>query len=176
MNIYLIGFMGSGKSEVGRALKAQYGRELLEMDAAIESREKKTISDIFREQGEAAFREMETALLQEFGPEKELVISCGGGAAMRECNVQAMKERGKIVLLCAAPETILERVRTSHDRPLLENRMNVEAIREMMEARRPRYEAAADLRVDTDGKAPADIAGEIMERLLGQREKNVQNT
>lgn len=165
MNIYLIGFMGSGKSEVGRALKAKYGRNLVEMDQAIETREKKTIADIFRDQGEEVFREMETALLKELGPEEELVVSCGGGVPMRECNVREMKERGKIVLLCATPETIYGRVHTSHARPLLEDHMNVGYIRELMEARRSRYEAAADLRVQTDGKTPEAIAREIMERV-----------
>ena len=87
---------------------------------------------------------------------------------MRENNVALMKKSGRIVLLTARPETIYERVRHSHDRPLLENNMNVPYIAELMEKRREKYEAAADLIVETDGKKAAAICGEIMQKITSQ--------
>ncbi len=162
--LFLIGFMGAGKSAVSARLHKCHGMELLEMDQEIEKREQKKIPEIFREQGEAYFRQAETALLKELQGKNGLVISCGGGAVLREENVKLMKEAGKIVLLSARPETILERVAGNDDRPLLQGRKTEEGIRELMEQRRPRYEAAADLTVDTDGRTVEEICKEILRR------------
>lgn len=164
-NIYLIGFMGAGKSTIARALCKEYGLQQMEMDAQIEQEEKMKISEIFEKQGEEYFRFKETALLERCTEMKNLVVSCGGGAAMRECNVKEMKKNGKIVLLSVTPETVYERVKNSHDRPLLEGHMNVEYIRELLEVRRPKYEKAADIIVKTDGKTAKEIAKEIMMEL-----------
>lgn len=164
-NIYLIGFMGCGKSTIAGYLREQYGMQVLEMDEQIEKEEQMTISEIFRKKGEEYFRQAETLLLQRMADQTNTVISCGGGTAMRQCNVDEMKKNGKIVLLQASPETVYERVKNSHTRPLLENRMNTEAIRELMEARREKYEAAADIFIRTDGKCAAEICCEIMEQL-----------
>lgn len=164
-NIYLIGFMGAGKSTIARALCKEYGLQQMEMDAQIEQEEKMKISEIFEKKGEEYFRFKETALLERCTKMKNLVVSCGGGAAMRECNVKEMKKNGKIVLLSVTPETVYERVKNSHDRPLLEGNMNVEYIRELLEVRRPKYEKAADIIVKTDGKTAKEIAKEIMMEL-----------
>lgn len=164
-NIYLIGFMGAGKSTIARALCKEYGLQQMEMDAQIEQEEKMKISEIFEKKGEEYFRFKETALLERCTEMKNLVVSCGGGAAMRECNVKEMKKNGKIVLLSVTPETVYERVKNSHDRPLLEGHMNVEYIRELLEVRRPKYEKAADIIVKTDGKTAKEIAKEIMMEL-----------
>ena len=93
------------------------------------------------------------------------VVSCGGGVAMRECNVTEMKKHGKVVLLIAKPETILERVENNHDRPLLENNKTVAYIAELMEKRREKYEAAADMIIETDGKSAQKICEEMIQRL-----------
>ena len=168
-NLFLIGFMGAGKSAVSARLHKQYGMELLEMDQEIEQREGMTIPQIFENRGEAYFRKAETELLLELRGRKGMVVSCGGGAAMREENVKAMKESGKILLLRAEPETVLRRVAGNDDRPLLRGRKTPEGIRELMEQRRPFYEAAADLTVDTDRKSVDEICREIL-RLLRQED------
>lgn len=162
--IYLTGFMGTGKSTVSQSLHENYGLEQIDMDKEIVKEEGMSIPDIFREKGEAHFRELETALLERLSERENVVISCGGGTVMRQCNVDLMKKHGKIILLTAMPETVFERVRNCHDRPLLEGNMNVGYIRELMEARRPKYEAAADIRVKTDGRRALDISREIMEK------------
>ena len=164
-NIFLIGFMGSGKSSVSRVLHKKYHMEQLEMDEEIERQEKMTISEIFEKKGEACFRDLETNLLEALTDRENLVVSCGGGTAMREENVQIMKKHGRIVLLKASPETVYERVKNSHARPLLEGNMNVSYIRSLLEGRMPAYEAAADILVETDGKKIEEICREILELL-----------
>lgn len=165
MNIYLIGFMGCGKSEVGRCLERDFGQKLVEMDEAIEKQNGMAIAEIFRVQGEEAFRKMETDFLKELRFREKLVVSCGGGVPMRECNVREMRAGGRIVLLMASPHTVYQRVHKTRNRPLLEGRMTVEGIGALMEERRERYEKAADIRIATDDKTPAEIAAEIMENL-----------
>lgn len=162
--IYLTGFMGTGKSTVSQCLHEIYGLEQIEMDGEIVREEGMSIPDIFREKGEEYFRELETALLERLSDRENVVVSCGGGTVMRQCNVDLMRKQGRIVLLTAMPETVYGRVKNFHDRPLLEGNMNVEYIRELMEARRPKYEAAADIRVKTDGRTAQEICREIMER------------
>lgn len=163
--IYLTGFMGTGKSTVAACFHKVYGMEQIEMDGEIEKGEGKSIPDIFKENGEAYFRSLETALLERLSGKENAVVSCGGGTVMRSCNVELMKKRGRIVLLTASPETVYERVRRTHNRPLLEGNMNVEYIRGLMEGRRAKYEAAADFVIQTDGKRAEELCREIMERL-----------
>lgn len=165
-NIFLIGFMGCGKSTISDHLCKEYGMKRIEMDEQIEREEGKSIPEIFAEKGEAYFRELETDLLKRIQTKDHVVVSCGGGTAMRECNVLEMKKRGRIVLLSASPETVFKRVRYSHNRPLLEGNMNVEYIRSLMEQRSPKYEAAADIIVKTDYKTAADISAEILDSIL----------
>nr|WP_027871868.1 shikimate kinase [[Eubacterium] cellulosolvens] len=164
-NLYLIGFMGSGKSTVAKELQKKHGMELVEMDDRIAEEAGMSIPEIFETKGEAAFRSMETELLREIGRGENTVISCGGGVPMREENVRLMKESGKIVLLTAKPETILERVKNDVNRPLLKGRKNTEGIAGLMEQRRPAYEAASDFSVPVDGRSAAEIAEEILGRM-----------
>lgn len=164
-NIFLIGFMGTGKSTVAKALKKETGAEIIEMDQLIAQRENLSIPKIFEEKGEAYFRNVETELLMELQSGEKTIVSCGGGVPMREKNVLEMKKSGKVVLLTALPETILERVRDNEDRPLLQNRKSVEGIRELMEQRREKYEAAADVMVATDVKSAETIAREILQTI-----------
>ena len=131
----------------------------------IAQRENLSIPKIFEEKGEAYFRNVETELLMELQSGEKTIVSCGGGVPMREKNVLEMKKSGKVVLLTALPETILERVRDNEDRPLLQNRKSVEGIRELMEQRREKYEAAADVMVATDGKSAETIAREILQTI-----------
>ena len=164
-NIFLIGFMGAGKSTVSDFLSSELAMDVVEMDQIIAQRQGMSISDIFETYGEQYFRDLETSLLVEMQSRSNVVVSCGGGTPMRECNVREMKKNGRVVLLTAKPETILERVKDNHDRPLLENNKSVDYIAELMEKRREKYEAAADIVIETDGKSTLEICEEMIHRL-----------
>lgn len=164
-NIYLIGFMGAGKSTVARELARSAGTDVVEMDQRIEREQGMPITEIFARHGEEHFRDLETELIRTLSGETGRIVSCGGGSVLREENAALMRASGRIVLLTATPETIYERVRHSTNRPVLNGNMNVEYIRELMEKRRERYESVADIRVSTDGKGIADIAAEIMRQM-----------
>lgn len=164
-NIFLIGFMGAGKSTISDYLKNVLAMDVVEMDQCIVERQGMSISDIFETYGEEYFRELETNLLIEMQSRSNVVVSCGGGVPMRERNVVEMKKNGRVVLLTAKPETILERVKDNHDRPLLENNKNVSFIADLLEKRRAKYEAAADIVIQTDGKSELEICEELIHRL-----------
>ena len=164
-NIVLIGFMGAGKSTISDYLSTVFDMEIVEMDQLIADREEMSIPDIFATYGEEYFRNLETDLLIEMQDKKNVVISCGGGVAMRERNVEEMKKNGKVVLLTASPETIYERVKDNNDRPVLQGRKNVAGISELMEQRREKYEAAADIVVNTDDKDVLTICEELVQKL-----------
>ena len=164
-NIVLIGFMGAGKSTISDYLSTMFDMDIVEMDQVIAEREEMSIPDIFATYGEEYFRDLETNLLIEMQSHKNAVISCGGGAALRERNVAEMKKNGRVVLLTATPETILERVKDSNDRPVLNGRKNVKGISELMEQRREKYEAAADIVINTDDKTVLQICEELVQRL-----------
>lgn len=164
-NIFLIGYMGTGKSTVAAYMAKQYGMEVLEMDEMIVERENMSISDIFAKYGEEYFRDIETKLLVEIQWQENKVVSCGGGVVLRKQNVEEMRKGGRIVLLSAEPATILERVKDDNSRPLLQGNKTVEFISEMMEKRREKYEGAANIIVQTDGKQVADICNEIHDEI-----------
>lgn len=161
-NIFLIGFMGAGKSTVARAMKKHYGMRLIEMDEQIEYQEKMSVPKIFEVHGEPYFRKLETDLLEGLSSQENTVVSCGGGVPMRACNVEAMRKSGKVIYLRTSPQQIYERVKTSHNRPLLEGNMNVEYISKLLSQRLPKYLEAADAVVSTDEKRVEDICKEII--------------
>ncbi len=163
--IYLTGFMGTGKSTILNCLHQLCGLQKIEMDEQIVQEQGMSIPDIFAQKGEETFRNLETELVKRISHMDNIVVSCGGGTVMRQCNVEEMKKNGTIVLLTATPQTVYERVKGSHNRPLLEKNMNPQYIEQLMEARRPKYEAAADIIVKTDGRTAKEICQEIKERL-----------
>lgn len=165
-NIALIGFMGVGKTTTSARLRDLLGMDEAETDALIIEREGRSITQIFAEKGEPYFRQVETQTILELQDRTGLIISCGGGVAMRQVNVDNLRKGSCIVLLTASPETILGRVGHSTDRPLLNGHMNVEYIADLMEKRRPFYEAAADLTVATDGRSADEICVEIVQRII----------
>ena len=170
-NIVLIGFMGAGKTTVSDYLSTMFDMDIIEMDQEITDREEMSIPDIFATYGEEYFRDLETSLLVELQDRKNVIISCGGGTALRENNVAEMKKNGRVVLLTASPETIYERVKDSDDRPVLKGRKNVDGIAELMEQRREKYEAAADVVVNTDGKTVLQVCEEMIQKLTEMEEK-----
>lgn len=161
-NIFLIGFMGSGKSTIARMLARETGKTLIEMDETIEAEAGCTINQLFEEHGEDYFRNLESQLVYRIADEGDTVVSCGGGVVLREENVLNMRKNGKIVYLCATAETIYLRVRHSTNRPLLNGNMNIEYIGNLMEKRLPAYEKAADIVIDVNGKEKGEIVAEIL--------------
>ena len=139
--------------------------EDLETDEFIVKREDMTINEIFQRKGEDYFRNCETNALKELQTRQGIIISCGGGMPMREENVELMKQNGKIVLLTASPETVYNRVKYSNQRPLLNGNMNVEYISDFMAKRQGKYEAIADIVVNTDDKPIHVIAEEVVSKL-----------
>ncbi|MCR4672875.1 MAG: shikimate kinase [Lachnospiraceae bacterium] len=162
-HIFLIGFMGCGKTSVSRELSAQTGINAFDTDELIAESEQMSISEIFRVKGEPYFREKETGLLASMKGQEPLIVSCGGGIALAPRNRELMHESGVTVLLTAEPETILERLKDDDSRPLLAGRKNVPHISSLIDARRPAYEEAADIIIKTDGISPSEISREITE-------------
>ena len=164
-NIFLIGFMGSGKSTISKMLSEKLGVMCAEMDEMIVQEQRMPITEIFEKFGESHFRDIETDLVRRLQKQDGVIVSCGGGAVLREENRNMMKQSGVIVLLTATPETILERVKYSTDRPILNGNMTVEYISSLMERRRACYEEAADFAVATDDKSSEEICQEILNKI-----------
>ena len=167
-NIVLTGFMGTGKTAVGKILSQKLGFILIDADTEIEREQKTTITDIFNRLGEAAFRDMESAMIKRLSVLKKTVLSTGGGAVLRAENMDALRKNWIIVCLEASPETILSRTSTSKDRPLLQVADPLQKIRELYDFRKPYYEKA-DIIIDTDDISPLQVAEEIIKR-IGDRQ------
>ncbi|MDD6292932.1 MAG: type I 3-dehydroquinate dehydratase [Eubacteriales bacterium] len=165
-NIMLIGFMGAGKTTVSTRLSKDMSLPEIDMDAYIVKSKNMKISEIFDKYGEEGFRTIETECLIEIMKNKGNIVSCGGGAVLKDENVEYMKENGVIVLLTATPQTIYERVKNSNDRPILNGNMNVEFIEQLMNKRKSRYLEVADIIIETDNKSIADISKEIQSKLV----------
>ncbi|MFH1390437.1 MAG: shikimate kinase [Candidatus Margulisiibacteriota bacterium] len=165
MNIILIGFMGSGKSSVGKALAKRLNIEFLDTDELIEGVEGKKISRIFKEEGEDHFRALETDTLKTLKSYKGFVLSAGGGIVLRQENIDLLKEIGKVVLLTAEPDKIHERVGRETHRPLLNVSDPRAEIARLLEKRRPSYQAAADLTIDTTTLSVTEVAEKIIKEL-----------
>ena len=166
-NIILEGFMGSGKTTVSRLLSERLDLDLMDTDEAIETTEGRSISSIFEEDGEEAFRRMETDLVETIVKDhwRDMVISLGGGLPLREENRRLLKNAGKVIYLKASPETVYERVKGDTSRPLLQCKDPLLRIKELQAERNDLYDAAADMVIDTDGKSPEEITEEILNGL-----------
>ena len=167
-NIVLTGFMGSGKSSVGKELCRILGYQMLDTDAEIEKQQGKSIAEIFESKGEQAFRNLETEYVRELSESgmDRTVLSVGGGLPIREENREYLKEFGAVIFLKATPETVYERVKDDESRPLLKADDVLGRIKELQDSRRDIYTEAADIEIDTDDKSLVDVAGEIIEMLL----------
>ena len=164
-NVLLVGYMGCGKSTVGRKLAEERGMHFLDTDTEIEKEMGCTIRQIFEERGEAGFRELETEYLRKLRDTAvNTVIATGGGIVLRKENRELMKKTGQVIWLCASEETTFDRVKNDSGRPLLDSD-GEEALKQkihtMLEMRRASYDAAADRVVTVDGKTVEMIAAEI---------------
>ena len=149
-NIAIIGFIGTGKTTVSSALSKITGLKEIDVDAYIVEKAKMSISEIFEKYGEEYFRNLETESLREIANNKNQIISCGGGAVLKDENVDILKNSGTIVLLTATPETIFDRVKDHTHRPILNNDMSLSHVKSLMEKREPRYQSVADIKVNVD--------------------------
>jgi shikimate kinase len=163
-NIVLTGFMGTGKTAVGRELARLLNMQLIDIDTKIEDAEKMTINEIFKQFGEPRFREIETEMIKKLSESKNRIISAGGGAVLKQENMSILTKSGIVVCLTATPETILRRTGNSNDRPLLQVENPLEKIKELLNFRKPFYEKV-DIMIDTEGKTPLQIAEEIIEKV-----------
>ena len=167
--LVLIGYRGTGKTTVARQLALALGWEWLDADVEVELRAGKSIAAIFADEGEQAFRDLETQTLADLLTRKQVVLAAGGGAVLREANRQLLAERARVVWLQASVETILARVAadsaTAARRPNLTTAGGRAEVVELLAEREPLYRQCAELAIDAEQKSPAEIAAEIVERL-----------
>jgi shikimate kinase len=167
-HIFLTGFMGSGKTSVGRVLARRLGCPFVDLDQVIVDTAGCSIKDIFAAQGEPAFRELESQALQKVAQGDPCIVSTGGGVVLATANRAVMRSCGSIVNLTASVEAIAARLSGDSERPLLQGDPSFERVRTMMELREPCY-ADADLRIDTSDKLVAAVAEEIIKNVRGEQ-------
>jgi shikimate kinase len=160
-NLAIIGFMGTGKSSVGQIVAAHLHFGFLDTDHLIEQRAGKTITDIFAQDGEPAFREWEGRVVEEIAALTNTVISTGGGLPAREANLASLKTHSLVICLWATPETIWERVRHQSHRPLLNDPDPLEKIRKLL-AEREAFYRQADVLVSTEQRGVRDVAQHVI--------------
>lgn len=162
-NIILIGFMGSGKTSVGKRLAKLLDYAFVDTDQLIEEREKMTISDIFAEKGEMYFRKLETDTIANMAQNyHKTIISSGGGLPLRECNAKILQTLGFVIMLDVSKETVLKRLHGDTTRPLLQGDHVEEKVEELLTYREPLYEMAAHMKVPVNDRTVQEIAEEII--------------
>ncbi len=165
-NIALIGFMGTGKTAVGKALAEKLDKKFVELDSLIEQKAGKSIPDIFQQDGEIAFRELEIEVTKEVSREKNLVIACGGGIVLNKINIDRLGKESVIVYLTASPSTILKRTLSEGEtRPLLNVQDKALSIQELLAFRKPFYERAADIKINTSKLDIDSVVEQIISRV-----------
>lgn len=172
-NIALIGFMGTGKTTVGRILARGLNKEFIELDGIIEKNAGKSIPEIFHDDGEIRFRELEIDAVSEVAKKKNTVIACGGGVVLNSINIDRLKKESVIICLAASPSVILRR--TSDDefgRPLLNVADRTQQIKSLLKIRRPFYRQAADIMVNTSGLSINGVKDKILELLKNHESIN----
>lgn len=164
MNIILVGFMGTGKTAVARALARKLKMRYIDLDDIIEADEGRSIKDIFAESGEGRFRYLEKQAAKKISSLDKQVIATGGGVVLDKQNVENLKKNGIMVCLTATPEVIYARVKDQSHRPLLKVDKPQEVIKELLESRRPYY-AKADFTIDTSGLTVEQVVNKIVKLL-----------
>jgi shikimate kinase len=165
-NIVLIGFMGSGKSTVGKLLAQQLEMEYVDMDHYIQEKLGMTVEQIFEEYGEEFFRQHEKEATKELGLLNHTIIVCGGGVVLNPENITNLKRNGKTILLDTEAEEIYNRIKDDKSRPLLKDKMSIAYIDKLLHQRKSLYADAADIVVDTHDKNIDNICKEIVGMLL----------
>ncbi len=166
--VFLVGFMGAGKTSVARKLARMAGVASVDMDTYIERCEHKRVKDIFAEVGEEGFRAIETQTLYELGMKKDpMVVSCGGGVVLRPENRKALSELGLVVYLSVTAVEAASRISDVSSRPLFGDLQNAQCV---INERLPLYEEVADVTIDTVGRGSSSIAHEVFDIL---KEKGV---
>lgn len=171
-NIILVGFMGTGKTVVGKIVAEKLKMEFIDTDKIIEEKEKDRIPRIFQVKGEKYFREVEEKVVEEVSKKENCVIATGGGAIIREKNFNNLKRNGIIICLEAEPSIILLRTSKTEDRPLLlKNKDVISTIRHLIKLRKPYYDKA-DYKIDTTPLSPEQVSEKIIEIWRKENEKN----
>ena len=161
VNLYLVGFMGTGKSTIGRAVAHKLNFTLLDSDHEIERLQGRTIADIFAQEGEPAFRAMERQFIEQGHPAERVVVACGGGLVISPGMLELLKARGVVVCLHASVETILERTARHRNRPLLAVDNPEERVRTLYAQREPVYKRCGTV-ILTDSRPLHDIAAHVV--------------
>lgn len=168
--IVLIGFMATGKSTVGRLIAARMGRVFIDLDVEVAERAGMSVAEIFRQQGEPGFRTQESAALLKSLESENSVIATGGGAACQENNLQAMLASGFVAALSADPAEVIRRVGKVSGRPLLDGAEDPQGAAMRLLLQREPFYARAHTRVDTVGRSPAQVAGDVITAFETQKE------
>lgn len=163
-NIYIVGFMGTGKTTVGKILADKLSKEFVEMDKVIEQEAGKKIKGIFAKEGEKYFRKLENNLLQRLASQSDLVISCGGGLVCDENNLEILKNSGSVFTLEASAALIYERIKDSRQRPLLNVENPLKKIKQLLQTRESFY-ARAGKKINTDNLSAEEVADCILKLL-----------
>ncbi len=165
-NIALIGFMGVGKSTVGKLLAARLGKKFIEVDTEIEQQSGKSIPQIFQEKGEIGFRELEIETIKEISRQEKQVIACGGGAVLNKINIDRLKQDAVIIWLTASPDSILKRTHLNSDeRPVLKGINDIQSLESLMQFRLPYYERSADMKIETTKLDLSTVVEQIIVQL-----------
>ncbi|HTL62963.1 MAG TPA: shikimate kinase [Nitrospira sp.] len=163
MNIVLIGYRGTGKSTIGKAVAARLGRQMVSTDKEIVRRAGSSIPEIVAAHGWEYFRDLESTICQELAGRDDLIIDTGGGAILRQQNVDVFKRNGRLIWLTASVETIAARIGGDRQRPSLTGtKSHVDEIREVLTERIPKYQAAADVTIATDGQSVEELAANVI--------------
>ncbi|MGD2278960.1 MAG: shikimate kinase [Candidatus Omnitrophota bacterium] len=170
-NIVIVGFMGTGKTTVAKALADELRKTYVNIDDLIELREKRTINEIFRDDGEAYFREVEKKIVEEVSRKTDQIIDAGGGVVLDEENMANLRKNGTIICLWADTATVLERTKKYSHRPLLNVEDPMKKIEELLEYRRPFYEKA-DFHVDSASGNIDSVIERIKEIIHEKKEEN----
>ncbi|MDR0822278.1 MAG: shikimate kinase [Endomicrobium sp.] len=167
MNIVLTGFMGTGKSTIGKILAQKSAMSFCDIDAIIEKEKGMTIREIFEKFGEPIFRQIEAETIEKISKLDNIIISCGGGAVLNQKNIENLRRNGKIINLYAEPETIYSRVKGDLSRPVLKgSNPSIEDIKALLE-NRSKFYANCDIRIDTSKITPQEAADKIKVKARG---------
>ncbi len=170
-NIFITGFMGTGKSTIARTLSNQMGKKCIDIDSIIENREGKPIVNIFNEEGESYFRKLEKEVLNEILKKKNLIIATGGGTLLDEENFQLARKHGIIVLLKARPEVIFNRLKKENTRPLLSGENKLEKIICLMNKRKEQYSRFTNC-IDTSDIPVEKVVNKVLKICQGDEYEN----